>query len=310
MNKRTRVLLVIAVLLILCGSASLFSYFYLNKKMAADILSIAKNSVVIETQNEETELETESTQSDTSQAEYMDALNGEFADIGKDQEVKEVKRYADVLEIPQYDILAHIYPDVSRTSLAYGVGHYPQTTEVGEKGNCAIAGHSSVIYDCILNEVKNMHIMDSFNVYDKKGKKHIYYVSSITVVEPTDMYVLDTTDRDRSEFTIVTCTNGGKQRLVINSFEMTEEEIEKAKKEKEEGKLSFMQSLIKNYQTDIADINSIYSHNYSDDVTAIIDDEYKAGSLVRYLLKSTDLKNKHNVYSYSIDLIVKEEVIK
>ena len=225
MNRRTKVLLIIFILLVLCGSSLIFSYFYLNHKMTNDILNIAKSSVIsTEHSTVEQELETENKKTDTTDAEYMDALTGEFADIGKDQKVKKVKEYVNVLEIPQYDILAKIYPDVSRTSLAYGVGHYPQTVEVGKKGNCAIAGHSSVIYDCILNEVKNMQILDSFNVYDKNGKKHVYYVKTMKVVEPTDMYVLDTTDRNRSEFTIITCTNGGKQRLVIYAFEMTKKE--------------------------------------------------------------------------------------
>lgn len=311
MNKKSKILIVIFVLLVLCGSALIFSYFYFNHKMTNDILSIAKNSV-ISTQQQRTDeiLETENKKTDTTDADYQDALTGEFADIGKDQEVKEVKQYVNVLEIPQYDILARIYPDVSRTSLAYGVGHYPQTVDIGEKGNCVIAGHSSLIYDCILNEVKNMKLLDSFNVYDKKGKKHIYYVENIMVVEPTDMSVLDTTDTSRSEFTIITCTNGGKQRLVINAFEMTKEEIENARKEKQRLKETFMQTIIKDYCTQLKDVNTIYKHNYVNDNSLFLKEDFSAGCLARYLLQSKSLKNKHNVYSYNIDIILKEVNIK
>ena len=119
MNRRTKVLLIIFILLVLCGSSLIFSYFYLNHKMTNDILNIAKSSVISTEQSTvEQELETENKKTDTTDAEYMDALTGEFADIGKDQKVKKVKEYVNVLEIPQYDILAKIYPDVSRTSLA------------------------------------------------------------------------------------------------------------------------------------------------------------------------------------------------
>lgn len=306
MNRRTKVLLIIFILLVLCGSSLIFSYFYLNHKMTNDILNIAKSSVISTEQSTvEQELETENKKTDTTDAEYMDALTGEFADIGKDQKVKKVKDYVNVLEIPQYDILAKIYPDVSRTSLAYGVGHYPQTVEVGKKGNCAIAGHSSVIYDCILNEVKNMQILDSFNVYDKNGKKHVYYVKTMKVVEPTDMYVLDTTDRNRSEFTIITCTNGGKQRLVINAFEMTKEEIENAKKEEKETKLLFMQNEVNELSNKIEDVSKIYNHNYSSKENLLLKKDFSAGCLIRYLLHSKSLKNKHNVYFYDIDMLLK-----
>lgn len=306
MSKKVKFLFIIIILLLLCGSSLIFSYFYLKHKMTTDILNIAKSSVISTEQSKvEPELETENKKTDTTDAEYMEALTGEFADIGKDQKVKKVKEYVNVLEIPQYNILAKIYPDVSRTSLAYGVGHYPQTVEVGKKGNCAIAGHSSVIYDCILNEVKNMQILDSFNVYDKKGKKHVYYVKTMNVVEPTDMSVLDTTDKSRSEFTIITCTNGGKQRLVIKAFERTKEEIEQAKKEVKETKLLFMQNEVKDLSRKIKDVSTIYDYNYSDNENLLLKKNFSAGCLVRYLLQSKSLKNKHNVYFYDIDMLLK-----
>ena len=144
--------------------------------------------------------------------------------VSSDQKVKKVSKYKNVLSIPQYKILVNIYPNTSRESLTYGVGHYEQTKEVGELGNCSLAGHSSTIYNCILNPVKDMNIGDTFICYDKVGVKHTYYVTNMVVVEPTETYVLNTTDTDVSYVKLITCTNGGKQRLCITGAELSKKD--------------------------------------------------------------------------------------
>lgn len=311
MSRKYKILLLIACILLVCGFALFFSYFYFNNKMHTDILSIAEKSIKPSTESD-VELETEQYKTDTSEAEYQDALTGEFADIWKDQKVKKVKNYVSVLEIPECKVLAHIYDDVSRTSLAYGVGHYPNTKEIGEKGNCVIAGHSSVIYDCILNEVKNLNIMDKINVYDKKGKKHVYYVRNIKVVEPTDMYVLDSDDNTRSEFTIITCTNAGKQRLVINSYELSKAEVAEYLKEQNQAKYNLMTAKINEIEQNIKDLDTLYTEKYLDKkANLVVQENYKNGGLVRYLITDNQLDKKHYPYSYELDdEVLKEKNVK
>lgn len=316
MSRRNKILVVIAVICLFCGFALIFSYFYLNNKMKSEILNIAENSIVVNNTevNEDIGYTYEPTteeEFDNSYSMYLDALDSEFADIGADQKVKKVKDYKSVLEIPQYDILAHIYDDVSRDSLNYGVGHYPQTVGLGEKGNCAIAGHSSLIYDCILNEVKNMKIMDSFNIYDKQGKKHIYYVQTMFVVEPESMYVLDTTDASKSEVTIITCTNGGKQRLIIKAIELTKEELEEYTKQLKEEKLNLIDSIIEEENNKVGSLNYWYDYNYVQDKGFKLDKYFSSGSIIRYLLRGNTLSNKHNIYSYKLNNdILKEFEVK
>lgn len=307
MSRKYKVLLILSILCLVCGFALIFSYYYFNNKMQSDILNMAKKSIVINTESVEFENQVQG-DSDNSYTEYVDALNGEFADIGSDQKIKKVKDYVSVLEIPKYKILAHIYDDVSKTSLAYGVGHYPQTVGLGEKGNCALAGHSSLIYDCILNDIKDINILDTMNVYDKKGKKHIYYVTNKFVVEPTAMYVLDTTDSNRRELTIVTCTNGGKQRLVVSAYELTKEELEEYKKQLNQNKYAVLKSSISDIEEKIDSLNYLYYTKYIDNEKGIvIKSNYSNGCLVRYLAKSKTLKNKHNIYNYEIeDTLLKE----
>ena len=146
------------------------------------------------------------------------------------------------------------------------------------------------------------------NVYDKKGKKHIYYVTNKFVVEPTAMYVLDTTDSNRRELTIVTCTNGGKQRLVVSAYELTKEELEEYKKQLNQNKYAVLKSSISDIEEKIDSLNYLYYTKYIDNEKGIvIKSNYSNGCLVRYLAKSKTLKNKHNIYNYEIeDTLLKE----
>lgn len=151
---------------------------------------------------------------------------GEINELDADQVVDEVTEYKNVLSIPKCNVLANIYEGTSKASLAKGVGHYEDTVEVGALGNCALAGHSSETYNCILNEVKNLNFFDTFDAYDAEGKKHTYTITSKQVVEPTVMSVLDTDDDKHSVVTIITCTEKGTKRLVIQGTELSESELE------------------------------------------------------------------------------------
>ena len=46
----------------------------------------------------------------------------------------------------------------------------------------------------------------------------------MVVVEPTETYVLNTTDTDVSYVKLITCTNGGKQRLCITGAELSKKD--------------------------------------------------------------------------------------
>ena len=236
MSKRDKILLVISLFIILSGiGVLLFDKFSKNfddssKKIAEDnIISVEKDDSLYETEEY-----------------HLDEIIGYEEEI--EQDIQEVKSYSNVLEIPQCNILTYIYDDTSKQSLTYGVGHYSQTVEVGALGNCAIAGHSSSVYNCILNNVKDLNIYDSFNVYDKAGTKHVYYVLSKYVVNPEDTYVLDSKDFEHSQFTITTCTNEGKQRLIIEGVELTDEELSEYKKSADELKYNDLKAILDEYE--------------------------------------------------------------
>lgn len=217
------------VLLICLGSSCIISglsifgfYSYYNNKMESTIKENIDKSTIYVT-NTETSNVTEnsgSTLVDTTVA---------VENVDEDQVVKEVKTYSNVLSIPELNILAYINDGVSKDALAGGVGRHEETANIGELGNCVVAGHASDIYNCILNNLDKINLFDSFEVYDSSGKKHIYYVTQKFICEPDDVGILASSAMDKSMFTIYTCTNKGSQRLVVEGTELTEAELAKYK---------------------------------------------------------------------------------
>lgn len=150
---------------------------------------------------------------------FQDMLDG-------DQEVEEVVTYKNVLEMPKIEVQAYIGEGTSSYNLNRGVGHHTGTANVGDIGNCVVAGHASLTYWRILNRLEEMKMFDQFYAYDSKGVKHTYYITRRFVAEPNDVYILEDLYGDASVMTVYTCTEGGTRRFVIVGTEMTEEEFD------------------------------------------------------------------------------------
>lgn len=236
------------VLLTCLGSSCIISglsifgfYSYYSNKMENTIQeNIDKSTIYVS--NTETSDVTENSNStlvDTTVA---------VENVDEDQVIKEVKTYSNVLSIPELGILAYINDGVSKDALAGGVGRHVETANIGELGNCVVAGHASDIYNCILNNLDEINLFDSFEVYDSSGKKHTYYVTQKFICEPDDVGILASSTMDKSMFTIYTCTNKGSQRLVVEGTELTEAELAKYK-----------ENLHNTYVTNMLNFNESYN---------------------------------------------------
>ena len=152
-------------------------------------------------------------------------------ELDADQKVEEVKSYVNVIEIPQLNIKAYVNEEASKESLAGGLGHHKKTAQIGEAGNCVIAGHASTTYNCIFNDLHKIDILDTFLAYDADGVKHTYYVCDKYVCDPFDTNVLWNSGDGTSTITLYTCTNNGTQRLIVVGKAFNDEELAQFKKD-------------------------------------------------------------------------------
>lgn len=121
-----------------------------------------------------------------------------------------------ILSLDRLNIKVSVAEGIASDTLRISAGHFEETAMPGE-GNFSIAGHSSMIYTCLFNSLHKAVVGDIINVTSTNGK-HSYIVSEIITVDPTDMEYLDNTNE--SVITIVTCTNSGKNRLIIRGIEI------------------------------------------------------------------------------------------
>lgn len=110
--------------------------------------------------------------------------------------------------------------------LERGVVHYSITPNPGEKGNAVIVGHSSSNifnsgkYKFAFLLLKSLDKGDTFYI-QKDGKRYVYRVFNKYVTSPTDLSVLNPTDRTAT-VTLITCDPPG---LSINRLILQGEQI-------------------------------------------------------------------------------------
>ena len=92
----------------------------------------------------------------------------------------------------------------------------------GEKGNFSVAGHRVSDYaDAFINLYK-VRAGDEV-IVRTKTHEFTYVVESSFIVDPTDVSVLDQTDD--ASMTLITCTVGAKERVIVKGKLKSSKEI-------------------------------------------------------------------------------------
>jgi sortase A len=103
-----------------------------------------------------------------------------------------------ILSINKLDLKVPIYNGTDEINLNRGAGRIKGTAWIDSPGNLGIAGHR----DGFFRVLKDIELGDNIQMLTFQGKTE-FVVSSITIVDPTDVSVLAPTDD--STITLVTC---------------------------------------------------------------------------------------------------------
>jgi sortase A len=102
------------------------------------------------------------------------------------------------IQIPRLGLTALVVQGDSEAVLQHAVGHLVDTALPGEPGNIVLAGHR----DTFFRPLRRVRAGDAITLRTRAGDFE-YLVESTAVVRPTDLAVIQPTDRPT--LTLVTC---------------------------------------------------------------------------------------------------------
>lgn len=91
--------------------------------------------------------------------------------------------------------------------------------EVNEYGNLSLAGHNNY-NGTMFGKTKNLEIGDIVELTDLNDQTIQYQIYDIFKTDPNDVTILETKDDNVREVTLITCTNGNKERLILKAKEI------------------------------------------------------------------------------------------
>lgn len=109
-----------------------------------------------------------------------------------------------VIKIDKIKIKYPVVEGVKASNLRRAIGHVPGTAQLGQPGNCALAGHRNYTFGRYFNRLDEVQTGDIISVSTKKAE-YKYKVFEKIVVKPTDVSVLKGS-KDDTVLSLITCT--------------------------------------------------------------------------------------------------------
>jgi len=106
------------------------------------------------------------------------------------------------ISIPTIELECMVYEGTDTETLKKGPGHIIPTPLPGEEGRCTISGHRTT-YGAPFNRVDEIEEGDTIYLETLDGRLYAYIVTGFEIVKPTDVYILEGTNK--IELLITTC---------------------------------------------------------------------------------------------------------
>ena len=163
--------------------------------------------------------------------ESQDAITA-FSNIDFSENVEESEKQLEykgykiigIVKIPKINIeypildIGDIDPESAKAPMKISIIKY-WGENVNDYGNLSIAGHNNKS-GTMFGKTKNLTNGDIVELTDLKGQTIQYSIYSIFVTDPNDVSILLPKEEKIREVTLITCTNGNKQRLILKAREI------------------------------------------------------------------------------------------
>ena len=122
-----------------------------------------------------------------------------------------------LIQISKINLEYPILIETTKDSLTKSITRFGNG-EVNGVGNLCLAGHD-YINNSMFGGINKLENGDEILITDLYGNKVTYTVFDKYTTNPDDTSVLESVDSNKREVTLITCSNGNKDRLIIRATE-------------------------------------------------------------------------------------------
>lgn len=122
-----------------------------------------------------------------------------------------------LIQISKINLEYPILIETTKDSLTKSITRFGNG-KVNEVGNLCLAGHD-YINNSMFGGINKLENGDEILITDLYGNKVTYTVFDKYTTNPDDTSVLESVDSNKREVTLITCSNGNKDRLIIRATE-------------------------------------------------------------------------------------------
>lgn len=123
-----------------------------------------------------------------------------------------------LIEIPAIDLEYPILEKTTQETMNISISRF-YGGDINEYGNVSLAGHNNYS-GTMFGKNHNLKLEDKVLLTDLTGRTIEYEIYDIFSTDPNDTSILETTEPDKREVTLITCKNGRSKRLIIKAREI------------------------------------------------------------------------------------------
>lgn len=127
-----------------------------------------------------------------------------------------------LLKIPAIDLEYPIISETTDATMKISISRF-WGGDVNGYGNLSLAGHNNY-NGTMFGKNNKLKLGDMLELTDLSGNLIKYEIKEIFKTDPNDTSVLKTENNSIREVTLITCSNGRKERLIIKALEINLEE--------------------------------------------------------------------------------------
>jgi len=125
-----------------------------------------------------------------------------------------------IIKIQKIDIEYPILEKTDKTSLDLSITKF-WGNKINQIGNVVLAGHNN-LNNKMFGKINKLQEGDIIELTDKQNVTINYKIFKTYIVDPNDITCILPEDENSREVTLITCTNGDKERFVVKAREIKE----------------------------------------------------------------------------------------